>query len=291
MRSMLALLFALAVSPLARADEPPAHDHGGSGSGSDAAAGSDAAGSDKDAAVPMHQKHHLDHAMPKLHGKDIEIKVGDASEKAYVAHPKGHQKGAVLVLHEWWGLNHWVKHQADELARHGYLALAVDLYSGKVATDPKEAGELMGKLDEKHGDAVEEAGIEWLKNEGKVEKVATVGWCMGGGQSLQASLHDAKDVWGTVIYYGMPVDDVAKLKTLGGPVFGIWANKDGWITPDKVAAFDKALTDAGVKHDFHAYDADHAFANPSNGEKYKAHDAADAWKKTLHFLDANHPKK
>ncbi len=281
MRS-IALLLALSLTSVARAQD-------GSGSGSEAGSGS-AAASDKDSAVPSHQKHDLDTAKPALHGKDGELKVGDATEKAYAAHPKGKQKGAVLVLHEWWGLNDWIKHEADQLAAHGYLALAVDLYQGKIATDPKQAGELMGKLDQAHAKAVEEAGMEWLKNEGKVAKVATIGWCMGGGQSLNASLADPKDVWATVIYYGMPVDDVDKLKTLQGPVLGVWANKDGWITPDKVKAFGEALTKAGIKHEFHAYDADHAFANPSNGEKYKKHDAADAWKKTLHFLDSHAPK-
>ena len=84
----------------------------------------------------------------------------------------------------------------------------------------------------------------------------------------------------------MPVSDVDKLKTLKGPVLGIWANKDGWITPAVVAQFDKALTDAGVKHEFHAYDADHAFANPSGG-KYNGEAAKDAWEKTKKFLAEN----
>ena len=107
-----------------------------------------------------------------------------------------------------------------------------------MATDPKEAGALMGQKDEKWGDAVEEAGLEWLKSNGGGAKVATLGWCMGGGESLKASLNDPKDVNGTIIYYGMPVTDPSKLKALRGPVLGIWANQDGWITPDKVKAFD-----------------------------------------------------
>ena len=109
---------------------------------------------------------------------------------------------------------------------------------------------------------------------------------MGGGESLKASLNGAKDVDATIVYYGMPVMDPARLKTLRGPLLGIWANKDGWITPEKVAQFDKALTEAGVKHEFHAYDADHAFANPSGG-RYNGEAAKDAWGKTLAFLAAN----
>ena len=243
-------------------------------------------GSDEGAMVPEHQKHPRDMNPPKPTGAMVELKVDTATSAAYVAKPKGTAKGAVLVLREWWGLNDWVKHMADELAGQGYLALAVDLYQGKVATDPKEAGALMGAKDEKWGDAVEEAGLEWLKSQAPGKKIATIGWCMGGGESLNSSLHDPKDVAATVIYYGMPVTDVAKLKTLNGPVLGLYAKKDGWITPEKVAEFDKALTEAGVKHDFHSYDADHAFANPTGG-KYNGKDAKDAWKKTTAFLAAN----
>ena len=279
MHRLLVVISALSLSAapasLGAPDDAKPHQHGG---GDDGAA-------DKEAKVPTHQKHNLDASAPKPAGEEVELKIGEETSKAYAARPKGKHRGAILVIHEWWGLNDHIKHQADELAKHGYLALAIDLYKGKVATDPKQAGELMGKLDEAWGDKVEEAAVEWLKTEGKVAKVATIGWCMGGGQSLRASLHDAKDVWATVIYYGMPVSDAAELKKLQGPVLGIWAKKDGWITTDKVEAFDKALTEAGIAHEFHAYDADHAFANPSNGPKYNGKDAKDAWKKTLSFLD------
>ncbi|HYV65120.1 MAG TPA: dienelactone hydrolase family protein [Myxococcales bacterium] len=246
------------------------HDHGGGG----------------DAKVPVNQAHPLDPAAPKPKGQDVSLKTPGGAAKAYVSRPKGKAKGAVLLLHEWWGLNDWMKSMADHLADDGYLALAVDLYKGKVATDPKEAAALMGKKDEQWGDAVEEAGLEWLKSNAGGAKVATLGWCMGGGESLKTSLNDPKDVDATIMYYGMPVTDVAKLKTLRGPLLGIWANQDGWITPDKVKEFDAALTRAGVKHEFHAYDADHAFANPSGG-KYNGPAAADAWTKTRAFLSTN----
>src|SRR5437588_3004652 len=114
----------------------------------------------------------------------------------------------------------------------------------------------MGKKDEKWGDQVEHAGVGWLKAQ-KAGKLATIGWCMGGGESLKASLNDPKDVSATVMFYGFPIMDVARLKTLKGPVLGLWGNQDKNITPEKVAEFDKALTDAGVKHEFHAYDAGH----------------------------------
>src|ERR1700682_524287 len=110
------------------------------------------AASDKDSKVPAHQKHPLDKNAPKPAGEVLDLKVGGETAKAYLAKPKGKPQGALLVLHEYWGLNDWVKHQSDLLAREGYTALAVDLYKGKVATDPKEAVTLMSGKDEKWGD-------------------------------------------------------------------------------------------------------------------------------------------
>jgi carboxymethylenebutenolidase len=243
-------------------------------------------GDDSNSAVPTHQEHKLDKHPPRPAGKSVSLDVAGQPSVAYVAKPKGKAQGAVLVVHEWWGLNDWAKHQADQLAKQGYLALAIDLYKGKVATDKDEAGKLMAGKDEKWGDAVEEAGLEWLKKNGGGAKLATIGWCMGGGESLKASLNDPKDVNATVIYYGMPIDDVAKLKTLQGPVLGIFAKKDGWITQAKVEAFDKELTEAGVKHDFHSFDADHAFANPSGGA-FNGPAAKEAWELTTKFLAEN----
>jgi len=225
-------------------------------------------------------------AAPQAKGSMIDLKVGDQTSQAYVSKPKGKAKGAMLVVHEWWGLTDWVKHMADQLADQGYVALAVDLFKGKSTSNPEEAKALMQGKDEKWGDAVEEAGLEWLKSNGDGAKAGTIGWCMGGGESLQASLNDPKDVSATVMFYGPPVTDVAKLKTLKGPVLGLWGNKDQGIPPSAVAEFDKALTDAGVKHEFHAYDAGHGFANPSSGA-YKSDAAKDAWEKTKAFLKAN----
>lgn len=235
---------------------------------------------------PTHGPQKLDANPPAARGTMTPLALKGGASRAYLARPRGKPKGALLVLHEWWGLNGWVKHQADLLADEGYLALAVDLYQGKVATTSEEASKLLQQKDEAFGDQVEEAGLEWLKKNAGGAKVGTIGWCAGGGESLKASLHDPGDVAVTVMYYGEPIADVARLKTLRGPLLGIWAKKDQHITPDKVAAFDQALTEAGVPHEFHAYDADHAFANPSGG-RYNGEAAKDAWEKTRAFLGKN----
>ncbi len=241
-------------------------------------------GSDAGAQVPTNQPHPMASTPPKPTGKTLSLPLeGGGSAIAYVARPKQAATGGVLVLHEWWGLNDYVKGQADALAAQGYLALAVDLYKGTVATTPEEAGKLMHGLDAAHAAAVEKAGLAWLKQNLHGKKIATLGWCAGGGESLLASLGSPEAVSATVMYYGMPVTDVARLKTLRGPVLGIWAKKDGWITPDKVEAFDKALSEAGVKHSFHSFDADHAFANPS-GAHHDSPAAAEADALTRKFL-------
>lgn len=267
------LLFASALcvaaaSPV-RAQEAP-HVHG-----------SDA---DADAGVPFHQAHPVDPSPPTPTGTLLSLKLASGGTAvAYVARPKQAPAGGILVLHEYWGLNDFVKGAADALAAKGYLALALDLYQGKVAATPDEAGKMMQGLDAAYAASVEKAGVAWLKHALHGKKIATLGWCMGGGQSLLASLGSPKDVSATVMYYGLPVTDVARLKTLRGPVLGLWALRDGWITPDKVAAFDTALTQAGVKHSFHSFDADHAFANPT-GARYNPPAAGEANALTDEFL-------
>jgi len=242
------------------------------------------AGSDADSTVPAHQAHPVDPTPPAAKGKMVQLTLPDGkTSAAYVARPKGTPHAAVLLVHEWWGLNGWVKADADRQAAQGYLTLAVDLFDGKVATKPEEAEDLMKALDDAHATQVETAGIDWLAKNAPGKKIATIGWCMGGGQSLNASLANTDKVSATVIYYGLPVTDVDRLRKLKGPILGIWAKKDGWITPEKVSAFDTALKDAGIKHEFRSYDADHAFANPSGG-RYNPDAAKDANEATRRFL-------
>ena len=239
---------------------------------------------DAGSAVPAHQKHPVDPRPPTPKGKAVELTLsGGKTSTAYVSRPKGAPHGGLLVLHEWWGLNDWVKADADRYAAQGYLVLAVDLFGGSVTTSAEEAQKLMSAMDEKAATEVEVAGIDWLAHALPGKKIATLGWCMGGGQSLNASLASPAKVDATVIYYGLPVTDVNLLKRLHGPVLGIWAKRDGWITPEKVAAFDLALKDAGIKHEFRSYDADHAFANPTGG-RYNPPAAQDANEATRRFL-------
>jgi carboxymethylenebutenolidase len=204
--------------------------------------------------------------------------------KGALAKP-GRKAPAILLIHEWWGLNDQIKAVAAELANQGFLALACDLYDGVVTTDPANAGALMEALDQAKARETLVAWVEWLrKNPESTGKVATLGWCMGGGFSLAASI--ATPVDATVIYYGrvdFPAEELARLK---GPVLGHFAEKDGWINHPMVDPFVANLKKLGKKHEIYWYDADHAFANPT-GQHYDKADAALAWSRTVAFLKAN----
>lgn len=159
--------------------------------------------------------------------------------------------------------------------------LAIDLYGGKVTNDPKQAGELMQSIDQDKANAKLKAALDYLKSSDR--KVATLGWCFGGGQSLQASLVDPDAVSATVIYYGELVADEKQLKTLQAPLLGIFALNDDWITPEKVETFTATMADLAKSIEIRSFDADHAFANPSS-PNYHSDAAREAWLITDGFL-------
>lgn len=169
----------------------------------------------------------------------------------------------ILVFHEWWGLNEWIKKQSDLFSDSIKNAnvIAVDLYEGQVATNSDEAGKLMQALDQTRAMNIVKGAISYM---GANAKIATVGWCFGGGWSLQGALAAGKNEAGCVMYYGMPESDVNKLKTLNSDVLFIWAKQDQWINEKVKDDFVKNMQAAGKKLTVKEYDADHAFANPSN---------------------------
>ena len=213
---------------------------------------------------------------PKPRGKMIQLKEA----KAYLSLPaKGKAPfPAVVVIHEWWGLNEHIRYWADRLADDGYAALAVDLYGGKVANNRDDAMKYMRAVDDKKALAVLKEAHAFLAKDPRIQakKRASVGWCFGGGWSLQLALN-APDLDVAVVYYGRLVTDAEKLKMIKADVLGIFAKKDGWITPRLVKDFEGALKKAKVKHALLSYDAKHAFANPSS-DVYHEKSAADAWK-------------
>jgi carboxymethylenebutenolidase len=216
-------------------------------------------------------------------GQQIELANGS---KAYLSLPAGTGPfPGIVMIHEWWGLNANIEHWADRLASAGWAALAVDLYSGTVATDRDTAMAAMKAVDNTKAMATIRAGLDFLATDPRVKAPvkAVIGWCFGGGWSLQTALAQP-DLQGAIIYYGRLETDPAKLGAIKAKLLGVFGNKDEGIPPAEVDKFEAALKQAGVTAAIHRYDADHAFANPSN-PKYDEKNASDAWTKVLAFLD------
>ena len=202
--------------------------------------------------------------------------------RASLAVPARLPAPAVMLIHEFWGLNDQIRAVAAEVAREGMLALAIDLYDGAVASERDAARKLMEAVDPAAASETAAFWIRWLKAHADgTGKVATLGWCFGGGWSLNASIAEPVDA--TVIYYGRVDRPAGQLARLNGPVLGHFASRDAWINAEMVGAFEAAMAAAGKRLTLHWYDADHAFANPT-GARYDAEDARLAWERTRAFL-------
>lgn len=217
----------------------------------------------------------------------------------YLVYPNQNQSGekvklpAVVMIHENKGLNDYIKESANLLAKNGYVVLAVDLFNGEVVTNNQErSGELTGAIRENPGIAIEnmKAAVNYLRSLDNVDpsKIASLGWCFGGQQSLQLAINSKDDpLAATVIYYGRLTNDSQAISNITSPVLGIFGGKDQSISVDSVMQFQKALNDTGITNEIHVYpNVGHAFANPSN-DNYAPTETADAWKKTLDFLSRN----
>jgi carboxymethylenebutenolidase len=194
---------------------------------------------------------------------------------------------ALVVIHEYWGLNDWVKEQAAKLADQGYVTLAVDLYRGKVATTPEEAHEIMRGVPEDRAARDLHAAVEFLQSQANVKKdrVGSIGWCMGGGYSLNVALHEPS-LAATVINYGHLATDADSLRKINAAILGIFGGQDRGIPVDDVKKFEQTLKQQGKKVEIVIYpDAGHTFENPNNKTAYRPDDAADAWKRTISFLE------
>ena len=194
---------------------------------------------------------------------------------------------AVLLVHEWWGLNDQIKAVAAEFAAQGYVALACDLYDGKVATNGNRAAakSYMNSVLTSEATATLVAWNGWLRShQATLDRLGTVGWCFGGGWSLKASI--AAPVDATVVYYGRVNLEAEVLASLRGPVMGHFAEYDKWINRSMVSSFEDEMAKAGKVFENHWYDADHAFANPTSA-RYDQGDAALAWQRTLEFFAKN----
>ncbi|HET9057967.1 MAG TPA: dienelactone hydrolase family protein [Chitinophagaceae bacterium] len=224
------------------------------------------------------------HFVSEMGGTDITFKAADGSD-AYGYEIKASKKTNfyIFVIHEWWGLNDYIKKEAEKLNKDFDVnVIALDLYDKKVAFKQEDAAKYMQSASAQRIQNIIKGAIAYTGNEAKI---FTIGWCFGGGWSLQTSILAGKQAAGCIMYYGMPEKNKEKLKSLKADVLGIFANKEQWITPQLVNDFEASLKKLNKKATFYRYNAVHAFANPSNPNYDKAA-TEDAYKHVTEFLKA-----
>lgn len=221
-------------------------------------------------------------------GENVRYASGAESVEGYLARADGAGRfPAVVVIHEWWGLNDQIKSMADKLAAAGYVALAVDLYRGRVAAERDAAHELSRGLPEDRALRDLQAAVSYLRTRPEVrgDRIGSIGWCMGGGYSLALALNQP-ELAAAVTYYGRLVTEAESLKRLQGAVTGFFGEEDRGIPVASVREFEAQAKALGKSVTVHIYPgAGHAFANETR-PSYRAEAARDAWEKTLAFFAA-----
>lgn len=205
----------------------------------------------------------------------LSFETANGPTSAYAAHPDSPNGKAVILIQEWWGLNDHIKDIARRYADEGFVAIAPDLYRGKLATNPAEAGAMMNAL------AIED-GLDTIKNAIDAASLAfdlshfgITGYCMGGTYALRAAC-ELEGLSAAAPFYGdVPEDEI--LQKLTTPTIFISGTKDGWINPEKVAKLEDAAERFELPIHSVKYEADHAFFNDTRPEVYDATAAADAW--------------
>jgi carboxymethylenebutenolidase len=222
--------------------------------------------------------------------KPVTYKSGDETVNGIFFLPAGHGPfPALVVIHEFWGLNDWVKQQASKLADQEYAALAIDLYRGKVASTPDEARELARGVPQDRATRDLKAAFDFLAVQENVDskRIGDIGWCMGGGYALDLAIAEPR-LKAAVINYGHLATDSERQKAINASILGVFGGKDRGIPVADVRKFEEQMKSVGKRIEIVVYpDAGHAFENPNNKAGYRAEDAADAWKRTTAFLQAN----
>lgn len=216
-------------------------------------------------------------------GEMVKFSTPDGTDASgYLIRSKKKSDKWLFVYQEWWGLNDHIKKEADKFYNDlggGVNVLALDMYDGKSTSDPKEAGQIMQSVKQERLESIVKGGVNMA---GKEAKIASVGWCFGGGWSLKSGLIEGSQNVGVVMYYGMPVRDVEKLKTLNSDVLGLFATEQ-YISKEIIEDFAAKMKEAGKKLDYKIFDGVHGFANPSN-PKYDQAIAGEAYGMALGYL-------
>ena len=215
--------------------------------------------------------------------------VGGPDVLAYVARPQGTGPfPVVIMIHEFYGINESIVGKAEGLAREGYLVVAPDTFRGSTTSwIPRAIFQVIRTKPETVNQDLD-AVYAWIEAQPDAApgRTAIVGFCYGGRTSLTYSLHNNR-LAATVIFYGSPVTDPAVLRTLPGPVLGIFGSADNSIQVSEVNDFDAALTKAGVPHEITVYEGQpHAFITDMDGIRAGGAQG-EAWAQMLAFLERN----
>ena len=219
-------------------------------------------------------------------GEMIEFPVEGGSIEGYEAVPALGGGPGVVVIQEWWGLVDHIKDVCDRFAAAGFVAVAPDLYHGKSTKSPDEAGKLMMALRIDEAEKELEGATEYLLKHDAVtsRKIGVVGFCMGGALSLYTATKNP-NIGACIVFYGGHPNVKPDLPNLHAPVLGLYAEKDGFVTPASVRELESKLKQLGKQIDVNIYPGtDHAFFNDSRPEVYNEKAAADAWQRTVDFL-------
>jgi carboxymethylenebutenolidase len=214
----------------------------------------------------------------------VEFPANGVSAKGHLSVPAAGRGPGVLVLQEWWGLVGHIKNVCDRFAAEGFSALAPDLYHGQTAEEPDQAGKLFMALNIARVERDLRGAAAYLATHSSTAKLGAVGFCMGGQLALFAATLNPS-IGATVNFYGIHPNVKPDYAKLSGPVLGLYAEKDGFVTPDVARQVDRAIKAAGKQSEIHVYPGvDHAFFNDERKDVYDRAAAADAWRRTLAFF-------
>jgi len=221
-------------------------------------------------------------------GDEIEFASNGETARGYVSLPASGRGPGLIVIQEWWGLVDHIRDVCDRFAREGFTALAPDLYRGQSTADPDEAGRLMMDLEIPRAARDLDGAVQALLGHDAVDgaKLGAMGFCMGGQLALYAATRNPR-IGAVVDFYGIHPNVILDLSGLQAPVLGLFAERDGFVTPEAVRKLESDLSSAGHRPQFHIFEGvDHAFFNDTRADVYDAEAAARAFSETLSFLRA-----
>jgi carboxymethylenebutenolidase len=217
-------------------------------------------------------------------GQTVQYSSNGGTTPGFLATPQSGKGPGVIVIQEWWGLVSHIKHVCDRFAAEGFSALAPDLYHGQSTSEPDEANKLFMALNIGQAEKDLRGAATFLAQHSSTAKLGAVGFCMGGQLALFAATLN-RSVGATVNYYGIHPNVKPDYTKLGGPVLGLFAERDQFVTPKVAREVDAAIKAAGKSSEMHIYPGvDHGFFNDERSDVYHKASAEDAWRRTLAFF-------